>query len=75
MGIASELVAWTATALAATSALPQLRRLRTMRDLTGVSLAGPPIGAVTDAGSLVYLAQVELWSAGAARPRRVASSR
>ena len=63
MGIASELVACTATALAATSALPQLRRLRTTRDLTGVSLAGPAIGAVTEAGWLVYVAQVELWSA------------
>jgi uncharacterized protein with PQ loop repeat len=61
--IASELVAWVATALAATSALPQLRRLRTTRDLAGVSLAGPAIGAVTEAGWLVYVVEVELWSA------------
>ena len=56
-------MAWTATALAAASAVPQLRRLRTTRDLTGVSLAGPAIGAVTEAGWLVYVTQVELWSA------------
>jgi uncharacterized protein with PQ loop repeat len=54
-----------ATALAATSALPQLRRLRSTRDLTGVSLAGPAIGAVSEAGWLVYVTEVELWSAAA----------
>jgi uncharacterized protein with PQ loop repeat len=58
-----ELVAWVATALAAASALPQVRRLRTTSDLAGVSLAGPAIGAVTEAGWLVYVAEVELWSA------------
>jgi hypothetical protein len=63
MQIVGELTAWMATALAATSAVPQLRRLRTTRDLTGVSLSGPAIGAVTEAGWLVYVAQVGLWSA------------
>ena len=63
MHIVGELVALVATALAATSALPQLRRLRTTRDLAGVSLAGPAIGAVTEAGWLVYVAEEELWSA------------
>jgi uncharacterized protein with PQ loop repeat len=61
--IASELVAGVATVLAATSALPQLRRLRTTQDLSGVSLAGPAIGAVTEAGWLVYVVEVGLWSA------------
>ena len=63
--IGGELVAWVATALAATSAFPQLRRLRSTRDLTGVSLAGPAIGAVSEAAWLVYVTEVGLWSAAA----------
>ena len=63
MTIGIELVAWVATALAATSALPQVRRLRTTRDLAGVSLAGPAIGVVSEAAWLVYVIEVELWSA------------
>ena len=65
MDIGGELVARVATALAATSAFPQLRRLRSTRDLTGVSLAGPAIGAVSEAGWLVYVTEVGLWSAAA----------
>jgi uncharacterized protein with PQ loop repeat len=74
MGIVSELVAWAATALAAMSALPQLRRLHTTRDLAGVSLCGPAIGAVSEAGWLVYVAEVGLWSAAPEPVLMVASN-
>jgi len=63
MAIGAELLAWTATSLAALSALPQLRRLRDTHDLAGLSAAGPLIGTVNETGWLFYVTVAELWSA------------
>lgn len=59
----AECAALTATALAASGALPQVRRLRRSGDIAGLSLSAAMTGVASEVGWLTYAASGSLWSA------------
>lgn len=59
----TEALAATATALAAVFLIPQIVRLISRRDATGVSSVWAAFGVVTNSAWVAYLAAVDLWAA------------